>query len=63
MHVSDDNTLKGYMNHSLAVFRVSDYPADNRPFVDNATNIEYCRWVAGGAEEWRWGEECGRGEG
>ena len=43
MHVSEDGTLKGYMNHSLAVFRVADFPEKYRPVVDNDTNIETCR--------------------
>ncbi|KAF0291689.1 Anoctamin-1 [Amphibalanus amphitrite] len=45
MRVSEDGTLKGYMNHSLSVFRVADFPEKYRPVVDNDTNIETCRYI------------------
>ncbi|KAA0198662.1 hypothetical protein HAZT_HAZT005546, partial [Hyalella azteca] len=45
MHVvSTDNSLKGFLNHSLSVFEVNDYPPQYKPPYDPAENVTICRY-------------------
>ncbi|KAF2364625.1 Anoctamin [Trinorchestia longiramus] len=42
--VSPDNTLNGFLNHSLSVFDVNDYPSQYKPPYDPAENVTVCRY-------------------
>lgn len=41
--ISQDGSLNGYMNHTLAYFNTTDFPADKEPRFGNA-NITMCRY-------------------
>jgi len=51
--VSEDHSLNGFLNHSLAIFNVSDFEARTAPRDTMFPNVTVCRWVPSNTQPMR----------